>query len=1162
MNTNNAFSIIIASVPFLLLCLLYRASNLKKINRGYQFASMILGLLYSIGAILYSDNLSDKLLNQIKVWSEQLTVLSKEKPQFSEICNSIVEFLNSVNWEYYMIFIINCLVFVVFMVLKRIMLPIFKSIWKNEGLFAATSGICYEWSEARRAYVLKVKCYHLRTLMKVYYAVVVAIVTALLIACKLYPDWHGFKAVFYPFALVIILGEIVFFLDGKTELEFADDIGGEGGSSFKVVNYYRLRKYLTSVFGDRIIAQDTKLPKFFHPHNNSDIVKKYENIDLQEARIANLYFKRKKEEGVKLDEGYVDAAYRLMNGESILFANPFYKDYSDYIFLPLNRAATKGNKILFILGRNGIEDDVIEWINNSFANVICVENMWEVGKLNSDEPFKGDVGIVTSSNIFNNDVVAANSDFLSTVSEVVLIEPSQFVSTSQLSISLYISRVRENATYYVIDKNNDGLVDTISHIIRKSIKEVSATNKERNRFSYIHWKADGSQLNHRIFPNVARYLGVGTELMIAGIRNQVNSTEWYSYSHFPVIDMKWISEQYYSTLCKYASLNPKQEELARKMKFNNNIWSAEKDDYKYIVVEDEFCNMFEMSRQFATRGKSEIFVNVISPNYLLRDYMEYNSDLFEADPKAIPAFCPDYSRTQRNIVIELLLKLSVAPVSKENILKHLRYAENIDLSEDSSKYEFKSTIFNLVYKYFEDECVKYVVTDTTLIEEQNDMYYISNKGFVNEAFGSLKCAYYVLEDEESEKHYLNAKLMGHVYQSHLPGQYIVIGGKYYEILFIEHEKGVIVKRAADSISSREYYRQIRNYSIGSFETDERIGGRKSIGSIIVEKGYMSFSVSTSGYLLMNDYGDIKKALKREISNIPERNYSGKYALKITLPGTTEKIRLTICLLLNEIFKTTYPENSDFICAVTAVSDENKPLEGIMYTSEFLCDTDESIYIIEDSVLDLGLISSIERNLQRFFEIVTDFLKWHESSLQPIPVKKEKVEIPTVPEAPSDADGDAPEGDNENSGEPTKKKKRRGLKDIFKKLRPKKKSKKIDDSEEDDGKNIDSYDGDDENVEPEDVGGEDIDSSEKDNDSSDSTVEISTDGEAFEVDEEDAPAVSDDEVSINDGDEKSADDTTASVSDINDEDESVDVAESPSSNEDIDLDAQKEAENNG
>lgn len=1029
MNINQILSILFASVPFIIMCLLYTKTNLKKENRGFQFASVIYGVLFSIIAVIGSDNLSDKILKFIKSISQQLAVTAEQKPEYSDICQRIISFIDSVDWEFYMIFIINFLMLTIFMISKRILLPIFKSIWKNETLFNSTSGICYEWSDYRRAYVLKAKFYSLKILMSVYFGLVIIITAVLLVLCKLYPDWHGFLAVFYPFALVIILGEIVFFLGGKTDAEFADDIGGEGGSSFKVVNYYRLRKYLSTVFGDRIISQNTELPKYYNAHNNSEIVKKFENIDKQEARIANLYFKRKSDSGVQLDENLVEATYRLMNGESVLFANPFYTDYSDYIFLPLNRAATKGNKILFILGRNGIEDDVINWINKSFADVICVENMWSVGKLNSSSPFDGEVGVVSSSDIFNNEIVSENLSFLSAVTEVVLIEPSQFVSTSQMSIALYISKVRPNATYYVIDKNNDGLIDTISHIIRTSIKEVSATNKEHNRFSYVLWKADGNQLSHRIFPNVARYLGVGTELMIAGIRNQINLTEWYSYSKFPVIDMKWISEQYYSPLCKYASLNPKQEEISKRMKFKNNLWSVEKSDHKYIVVEDEFCNMFEMARQFSTRGKEESFINVISQNYLLRDYMQDNHDLFVSDPKAIPSFCPDYARTERNIVIELLLKLSVSPITKTDLLNFLRYIGSIDVNNIHSKYELKCIIFNLVNKYFQNECAKYIVTETTLIEEQNDLFFINNKDFVKEATNALKCAYYVLEDERSEQYYLDAKLLGHVFQSHLPGQHIVLNGKYYEILFIEGEKGVVVKRAADSIASREYYRQLRNYKINDFVVEDVIGGQKSIGSIVVERGMSSFSVSTNGYLLMQDYGDVCNSLKREISNIPDRNYTQKVALKIKFPGTTQKIRATICVVLNEIFKTVYPDNCDFICAVTNLSDKEDIPEGILYNAEFCIKDDDSIFILEDSILDLGLISSIERNLKRFLEIVTDYLKWYEGSLLPIPVRKQSVKLPD----------DKLIEQVKNSNPPEKKKKKKiseFIKNLFKKKKKK------------------------------------------------------------------------------------------------------------------------------
>lgn len=998
MNFMDVLRVLLASLPFLLLSFLNKTANLKREYRGYQFASIFYGIIFTIVAVILSDDLSDQLLMKINQLSSNLAVYAEQKPQFADVFLQIKNFLDSVNWEMYIIFIVNFLVLLIFILSKKILLPVFKSIWKNETLFNATSGHFYSWSNARKFYTLKNNFYSLKILMNVYYIAVIIIATVLLILCRLNYEWDGFRAVFYPFALVIVLGEVVFFLGGKAEAEFIDDIGGDGGSSSKIVNYYRLRKYLTSVFGDRAIAQDTELPKYFAPHNNSEIVKKYENIDEQEAKIINLYFAKLNESGVQLNEELVDATYRLINGESILFVNPFYKDYSNYIFLPLNRAVSKGGKILFVLGRNGIEDDVAEWINNSFSNVICIENMWEVGKLNSEHCFSGDIGIVASSDIFNSDLVATNLNFLKEVTQVVLIEPSLQVSVAQMSLALFISEVREDSTFYIIDKNSDGLIDTLSHILRKSIKEVTAASKERNRFSYMMWKADGRQLNHRLFPNVARYLGVGTELMIAGIRNQINLAEWYSYSKFPVTDMKWISEQYYAALCNYASLNPKQEEIAKRMQFNNNLWSSEKAKHKYLVVEDEYCNMFEMARQFASRGSFEAFVNVVSQNYLLREYMEYNSDLFEADSKAIPSFCPDYARTERNIVIELLLKLAAGPTPKSEILRVLKHIENLTVNDDCPKYELKCIVYNLINKYFQNECASFIVTETTLLEDHDDYYCISNLNFVKAATKFLNCAYFITEDELSGQHYLDSKLLGHVYQSMLPGQHITINGKYYEVMFIDDDKGVIVKRAADGIHSREYYRQIRSYVLESFDIDQNIGARKTIGNIIVESGKLNFCVLTSGYLLMQDYGDIKNALTREISDIPKRYYSGKSGLRITLPGTTARIRATICLILNEIFKTTYPNGCDYVCALTDLSELESIPQGIMYSLDCKKSEDsEYIYIIEDSILDLGIISSLERNLKRFFEIVTDYLKWHELAVLPIPVIKDNdiVEVPDI-----------------------------------------------------------------------------------------------------------------------------------------------------------------------
>ena len=91
-------------------------------------------------------------------------------------------------------------------------------------------------------------------------------------------------------------------------------------------------------------------------------------------------------------------------------------------------------------------------------------------------------------------------------------------------------------------------------------------------------------------------------------------------------------------------------------------------------------------------------------------------------------------------------------------------------------------------------------------------------------------------------------------------------------------------------------------------------------------------------------------------------------MKLNLPDVSERVRYTLCLLLNEIFRTIYPDAYPYICAVTLVDTNHAPekLKGAMYTLSGKVDG-SAIYIVEDSEIDLGLIASVERNLNRSCE---------------------------------------------------------------------------------------------------------------------------------------------------------------------------------------------------
>lgn len=84
--------------------------------------------------------------------------------------------------------------------------------------------------------------------------------------------------------------------------------------------------------------------------------------------------------------------------------------------------------------------------------------------------------------------------------------------------------------------------------------------------------------------------------------------------------------------------------------------------------------MFNMMRAYLSRGKTQAFVNVLSENYLLRDYMRCNRQMFMSDPNAVPSLVPDYAKTERNTILKLLLTMVIHPVSDDEVLQELHLA--------------------------------------------------------------------------------------------------------------------------------------------------------------------------------------------------------------------------------------------------------------------------------------------------------------------------------------------------------------------------------------------------------------------------------------------------------------------------------------------------------
>lgn len=1146
--------------PFIIYCSSESKVNLSKADRSRQFFVPIFAVIYSIVISVAGDSIDNAVIGFIQNIPAYINSLAGYSwmPEFIGAiltqAGSIIEtwLTQTLNLAFWVFFITNVLILFVYLILKDAVVGLIERFVKPDGqLHRFCAGPFYYFFPERSNWVLKQIFGHARIFLAVFFYTANLISAGLIYICRdLYAE-KTIEASFFPAVGVLVIGELYYYLNGYTKKEYIQNVLGEDDEAYRIVNYSLLRKFLRQLFGDKLLSENTSVYNALdYEITNDEIINNLEMSEDPKTVCFGHFIKALNDTGFSLDHNYINSSYDMLCGKSILFNNPFYDDLIPYAFYPMNRVLLSHKKVLVVLGRHSVEDDIAKWLEKGIESVTNIPFMWNIGVLNAENADELDIGIVTRSGVYDINLHNENTEFLSQVGFCVIIEPSKLVSTAQTGLNMIARQCRannnEDIVYCMCDKNCDGLVDALSHILMTNITEVSATGKHTGSSSYMCWETDEDYLHHRIVPNISRYLGLGTELSFAALKNQVSATRWYGGEAFPVTDIKWIDKQYYYDLMKYAGLSASQDAMDSYFITSSNFWSAEKNKNNYITVEDESCNMFEILRDFSTRATEQGFINVISQDYILKDYMADNASIFETDPKAIPYFSPDYARTNRNVTLRLLLKMTAFPVDDEEIGKELSLL-GIEIFNPLKQFWFEiykcfvpvSDITSLSGNYAEDvETVSFlkITIDSeeygiSLIEPDeifnlklgriNRIYMIRDKKFISKCIRDVKSASYITEDENGERKFLGAELYGHIYQRFLPGQFFTFDGKYYEMQYLTADDYVLVRRAADHITGRPSYRQIRDFTISGIRPSEIVGSEKTISGIKCVREFADFKVSTPGYYRMNRYSDFKTArqilFEGDKNRIPDREYFNKEVLRIEFPNDdgkfTANIRYTLTVIFNEIFRTIFAENQPFVCAVTDdsfLSDDStvRPLTFSLKTDG--CELSENcIYILEDSLIDLGLLVSVERNLERILKIAEDYIQWHfnalEASLNPPP-------DPHVPVVFGDDDGDGDDKGKKGFFKKLSEKIKRffkGIGDKLKKLfKRKKKHKPEDDGEDgdnggtDDNDTRDSDDGgtDDKGTGDGDNGGTDDNDTGNGNNSGDSDVPDNNDEEGGKTDE--------------------------------------------------------------
>lgn len=995
----------ISFLPFVLFAFFNSKSNVKKEVRNRQYAMPIIAVVYSAVLLIFLDKLS-------AFFTETFLQLADvfERIHLTFIGDFIRNLYTS--WGIYLSLVLfNTAALLLYVIIKRILTLILGKIKVHRNTFiGSVVELFYTYDEQDDRWYIKEHYGQARTFIKTaYYGSCFVSGLALLISCGLCMN-HLVSAPFYPVFAVIIIGEMAFFIDGLEADERKSDLTMQADKSRHIAMYPLLRKPLKTLFGDKLSADGTTV-------NNcgitggavEDILVSLEKSGGHIGKNYAAFIRRKMEAGLKPNVDYVRCGYELSTGKSLLFNTPFYDKLNPYVFYAMNRDLLTGGKVLIVLGRHSTEDDLYQWCEKGMQQVSNIPNLWNISVLNSkksNEDDLPDIGIISRSGVHDLDIHKNNLPFLRKVSFVVVVEPSRLVTTAQIGLNLLIKCCGKDReiTFCSVDRNCDGLVDALSHILMTNITEVSATEYPHGMSSYMYWTADGDYLQHRILPGVSRCLGMGTEISAVALRNQVEKTVWYGGDTFPVQDARWIAKQYYHELLNYAQLPTNQETFDKCFQTSFNMCNERVSNYSFITVEDDRNNLFETRRNFATIAEQQGFVNVISSEYMLREYMAANPELFTADAKAIPYITADYARTKRNTILSLCLLLCIDSVQEETLNRQM-----IMLGLDTKDPVLE--IWKEICVIFCDEAqpaldekgnpilsvkcsngkIGHFEKDDTILFKRaysvesgkfESVYTIERTDFARIILDDLQNASYIAE-QESKDVYIGTELKGHVYQKYLPGQFFTLNGKYYEMVSTASDNRILLRRASEHIGGRLAYRQVRNYTIHHTEEACSMGALKTVNNIDIHYQFADFSVETPGYWKLSAHNDFDNGALVTVNGVPSREYHHKQILKFDFSklgdAFTDSVRMTLANLLNETFVTLFAENKPFISAITP-GYYDAPMTYSLTLGDGVAASEKCIFIIEDSQLDIGLLIAVERNVNRIFQIIADYLGWNDEQI--------------------------------------------------------------------------------------------------------------------------------------------------------------------------------------
>ena len=735
----------------------------------------------------------------------------------------------------------------------------------------------------------------------------------------------------------------------------------------------------------------------------------------RQPNILTILSNQLKEAKIRSNRNYQNALVCLLNGYSVSVRDHIQGEILIYLCAYMNYFLAEGDTFLFLCTDEDRAEEVrsLVLLNMRRLNKVC--SVWRItGISEADNNDSMNVLVCSFQDLVSHRLMSKRRDFFRNLKLVVIDQAATFCAYCNIHKDLIFSelaRISGNLQYVMVsDVESPALEASFANYLNQEIFPFKNAGSQSDAYIMI-WAEEGQYKAQRVLnigSELSEYMGVSMVLSLVAVKCQFPSVYLYGGHGKPLKSYQKAMSANMQEIRRFLKRNT---DFSQSIHVNDYTDIMNKKNLEMMILHDDHFNLYQVLWSWLKYGgKQETLIHIVSPVYMLRDYFAANIEKSLHNDGDYAPLISWRSGLDRSRFQALLLQMYNTGMSDKELMEKSReygwafgsvgelleaalnkvipggrevynFYESFSFSQDDS--------FNMKADQFETT-ITIRLMDETIRDElvhQTSFARLIQKG-----------------KESVEIPVLQENLTNY----YLRDQVVSINGGLLSVINV----GDGVLYAENTIS------EIRNtyYQASEFEM-----GELTLLDQCVDLDVLDFNIYAADRVVRTIHGywstdrgiDLADPTGMLLHRIYDRHRTAPVPVRVekqniqvmeiripvrAMGDQADEMILLLALMISELCKTLFPDTymnlftlTEYGAAETYWEDLFANSSGadaytrirsiIPFTRSRVKDRPEgciSLYIIEFSSVEMGMISGIYSNRRRIFRILFEYLKWYNS----------------------------------------------------------------------------------------------------------------------------------------------------------------------------------------